>query len=165
MITSAVSAVLLVIGVASIHSPQVDPKQADKRLAPKDEKVARDAVYRGGLATSTPAAGKYRGLEIIAMPAVLEELYAKHPREVIELLLTIAEGANPADSMKAVTYATSLLETPAGGAWLARLFQDRKLDIEAKYDEIPPRGDESQRRYFIRKVQEKAKEKLAKKRE
>ena len=112
------------------------------------EKAVRTAVYDHGIVIGTRFD---RGLPFdeVGIPKSLKDAYVKRPKAVIELLLTIAEGGEPRDSMKAVAYAISLIDGPGVGVVVVSVF-DR-----AKYDDIDPAWEETPRRHWIGKLNER----------
>jgi hypothetical protein len=115
-------------------------------LAPDEEKLIRDAVYGGKLLI---AESDRIGHTMIGVPQPVTEMYVKHRHSVLNLLITIAEGGNPRDSVLAAAYSIALLDGPAVAVVCARNF-DR-----AAYDVVDEDWETTPRKHWITKIRER----------
>src|SRR5882724_3989186 len=104
-------AVLLFLPAVALAQefPVAPPPRAVAPLPAVTEKAIRSAVYEHGLLVGSRFDGGFPTQEV-AVPNAITEAYSKHPTSVLALLMKIAHGAEPRDSVKAVAYAISLLD-------------------------------------------------------
>ena len=122
------------------------PHPKAEQLSAETKKEIRNTIVKEGVFLGTQRTGR-SFIEVVSIPKVLQDAYSKQPRAVIEFLLTIAEDGDAVDSMKAVAYAISLLDSPARGVACVRLFDESKYDVRLN-------GRETLRQYWIGEVKE-----------
>lgn len=113
------------------------------------EQAVRKAISADGIGIGSI---RIEGIPIdaVAIPKELRDAYAAHPSALIELLLLIAEEADPVDSMKAVAYALSLIDSPVHGVVFVRVFDK----VKDNYDKVNPFGGVTPREHWISGVKE-----------
>jgi hypothetical protein len=112
------------------------------QLAPADEAAVRQAVYGKHPSTAVPRGGLG---EILLVPDELVDVYRRHPAETLKLLIMIAEGAAPADSILAVGYAMELAGGPGRGAVITLPSANRV----AAYDVIDKDWKRTPRQHWV----------------
>jgi hypothetical protein len=137
----------LSFAVASVVNGQPDVPPVV--LSAKTEKTVRDAVYSGELRLAHPLDGKYALLEIVEVPVAIEAAYKENPAATLKLLLSIAEGGRPWDSVKALSFAMALVEDPAVGSVVVSLFKEKT------YDEVDVDWEVTPRQHWLGKVKAK----------
>ena len=123
-------------------------------LDPEQERIVRKAVYEGisGINRNFDA---HMPIDTLTVPKPLAELYRTQPRPVIDLLLRIIDGAEPEVSARAAGYALELLVKPGVGVNVVMHY----FDSPTTYDSIKEGGKITDRQHWIRKVNERLKEK------
>jgi hypothetical protein len=139
--------------------------QADDKKTAFDaaaEKVVRQAVYDQPPTVEPVPQKDSQGrtvnvpITILVVPKPLAELYKRHPRPVLELLLRIMDGANPRESSLAAGYAMELLGGPGRGLVCVEFFN------KDTYDAVDKDWEKTPRQHWMKKVREKmAAKKLA----
>ena len=103
-------------------------------LSAEEVAAVRNAVYDGKLQTYSPDRDLLSPKRLLHLPKGLAELYKKNPDQVLDLLIRIADGGNPADSIRAICYAYELKVGPGhGAAW--------SHDMEYKTHDVVAEGD------------------------
>jgi hypothetical protein len=118
-------------------------------LSPKTEKAVRNAVYSGELHLAHPLEGKFALLEVVEVPAAVEAAYKENPAATLKLLLSVAEGGRPWDSVKALSFAMAMVEDPAVASVVVSLFQEKT------YDEVDVDWEVTPRQHWLGKVKAK----------
>lgn len=98
--------------------------------------TARESLYAEELATNSSGPGFNAAMEL---PAGVEVAYKKNPAETLAMLLKVAEGGNPSDSVKAICYALDLREGPGAGVPLSMIFKPKTWDRFDKDWKATPR--------------------------
>lgn len=125
---------ILITGVLPMLGP-------NKALSPQEERTVRNAVYNEDARTAS------RDLRrILVVPNALADLYRKNSRSVVDLLLTIMDGASPKDSVLASAYAIALLQAPDVATVCLDNFDKLTYDIVDNDWKITPR------KHWIKKV-------------
>jgi hypothetical protein len=117
-------------------------------LSAEEQAKARKAVYEGRVSTISPKGDFLSELEI---PPVLSELYKKNPSAVLDLLTRIADGGNPADSIRAASYAIELADGPGCGLGCVLVY---KVDT---YDVVDKRWGHTPREHWVTHLRAKLK--------
>jgi len=112
------------------------------QLVAADEAAVRQAVYGKHPSTGVPRGGLG---EILLVPDEVVEVYRRHPAETLTLLITIAEGASPSDSILAVGYAMELAGGPGRGAIITLPSANRA----ATYDVIDKDWKHTPRQHWV----------------
>jgi hypothetical protein len=125
--------------------------QANEALDASQEMVVRRCVYDETPKTTGMGPGGFQGRPIapqeqLIIPEALSDIYRKHPRAVLDLLVKIIDGANPNDSVVAAGYAVSLLHGPAVRIVCVDLFR------KDTYDKVKKAWDTTPRIHWMRVV-------------
>ena len=139
---------MLGVLLAAPSVAKVPCEQAKPGLSAKVEKAIRDGVYSGGLELAHPLVGKYALLEIVVVPAKIEIAYKENPHATLNLLIAIAEGGRPRDSMLAVSFAFALVDSPAVASVVYRVYKEDTYDAVEVHWEVTPR------RHWLGKLKE-----------
>ena len=112
------------------------PIMKSKPLTTDDVATVRAAVYNDELATASSDGGLGA---IVVVPKDVIAVYTKNPAETLALLLKIAEGGNPSDSVKAACYSLDLRDGPGAGVPCALMFKSEAWDKADKDWKTTPR--------------------------
>jgi hypothetical protein len=118
---------MFMLSGALFTAPSVPASDSKDVLDSESEKVVRDAVYSGEMCEYTIFEPPFDRVLYIPKPVV--QVYEKHPKGVLELLVKIIEGGRPRDSVLAAAYAVSLQAGPAVGTVCADHFDENTYDI------------------------------------
>ena len=124
---------VMVCAVLSVHAPVPKPVP----LTPEDKVAVRSGIYDVPMYefyTSPPDLDS--GLLI---PKKIEAAYAKNADQVEALLLVIAEGAAPDDSIKAIAYLRELRLGTGSGLVCVHVFKAETYDVLSKNWKATPR--------------------------
>lgn len=102
-------------------------KASARELTPKECRIVRGAIYGKGLSMGTM---EDRVHDKVLIPWEIQELYKEKPEGVLDLLIRIADGANPFESMTAATYGLELAEGTGCGRVCFGTFKEDKYDSE-----------------------------------
>jgi len=145
---------LLYMGVALLGLPfvtaqvQVAPLPRTVRTLPEEvERDVRRTVYGKPLKFGIVARGSL-GVTVVIIPKPIVDAYTGHPREVVRLLLRIADGAPPRDSMRAVACALALVDAPNGGTAVTCVLGFK----ESEYDALDSDWAQTPRQHWIAEV-------------
>ena len=133
------------------------PVKQPAALSPKTEKAVRDVVYSGDLHLAHPLEGKYALLEVVEVPVAVEAAYKENPAGTLKLLLSIAEGGRPWDSVKALSFAMAVVDDPAVASVVVSLFKEKT------YDEVDVDWEVTPRQHWLSKVKAKIEKAMPKK--
>ena len=125
-----VSIVLVVLTSAPV------PVMKPEKLSPEERAAVRTQVYDGEFATESP---NRDGTSVVVVPKGVRAAYRKNAAETESLLLQIAEGGNPADSIKGVSYLLELRDGPGAGVPCVLVFKYQSWDAVDKDWKMPPR--------------------------
>jgi hypothetical protein len=136
-----VQVVICLLGFHFATPPTVagSPDTAKPSLPPAVEKEVRNTVYPGKLILAHPTEGKYAFSEIVVLPDAIEAAYKKHPTATLDVLLAIAEGGRPWDSVTAIAFAMALVVDPAVAPVVISVFKEETYDDVDKDWEVTPR--------------------------
>jgi hypothetical protein len=112
------------------------PNMKTEPLTADDCAALRAGVYDGELATESPNRDFN---SVMVLPKAVAAVYRKNPTEARALLVKIADGGNPADSVKAVCYALDLRDGGGAGVPCALLFKTETWDKVDKDWKVTPR--------------------------
>lgn len=130
-----VLAMLYIYFCVFLAAPAEGTPSSDK-LSLDQIQVIRAAVYDNDAWVGSPERSAER---VLSVPPPLGNLYKKRPAAVLDVLLTIMEGANPKDSSLAAGYAVELLEGPGAGVVCVEFFDKKTYDVMDKNWETCPR--------------------------
>ena len=136
--------ILLIMITSNFHSMSHTPST----LTIEEQASARKAVYEGRLISVSP---KRDFFSILEVPKILTDLYKKNPDAVIDLLSRIADGGNPADSIRAASFAIEMVDGPGAGELCASLFKT------ATYDTVDKDWGHTPREHWVKHIQAKLK--------
>lgn len=105
------------------------PASKPQPLTTEEKATVRNAIYGQNPSTESPNRD-FRSQLVI--PKAVSELYKQKPDGVLELLVTIADGASPSDSLLAVSTAIELIDGPGGGVACVLIY---KYDTWDKVDD------------------------------
>jgi hypothetical protein len=98
------------------------------------EAKVRGALYEGVAPRIEPEVREVDGERVrvppdrVVVPAILQELYKKNPEVVVEVLLRVADGARPTDSITAAAFALSLVDSPQVAVVIVEVFKAETYD-------------------------------------
>ena len=117
-------------------------------LTPVQDKKIRAIIAACPPYFITPSKSCYL---VVLVPDDLSKLYKSHPIGVLDLLVRVADGGSPLESVTAATYALALLDPMGGGIICASGF-DRNT-----YDDIVNAWGETPRYHWINIIKQTAK--------
>ena len=133
--------------VLTMNAPVPDAKQlTPSALTVEEQACARKAIYEGSLISVSP---KRDFDSVLQIPEVLTAMYKKNPAAVRDLLIRIADGGSPHDSIRAVSYLIEMADGPGSGELVASLFS------AASYDSVDKDWGHAPREHWLKHLRGK----------